>query len=238
MLKLLGDAICMTSKTAENRIEMSNSGFTLVELLVTILLMAMVTGIVVAFVGSSLRTYEIVDTQAQLQEESEITTDFIRNIAVEASRAGYFGPNAGDENDLTGTRLAGSEVLWFYAPDPNNTTNMLYHFIIFDADDNVLRYATVEGSSIGASAVISPVTLDVAGESAPLAAVGNALEDEAAPYHLLARHVYPDSIGNAMTYDCIRDSDNESNLLSFKINFKYHSSEDYPIELKVVARNL
>ena len=222
----------MRSRFAENRIKANNAGFSLVELLVTILLISIVSGIVVAFISSSLRTYDIVDTQAQLQEESEFTTDFIRNLAVEASRAGYLG-----SDELIGSSISGSEVLWFYGPDPNNTSNRLYHLIIYDPDSNTLRYVTVnEGLVIAAGNTLNAeTTIDA---TTVVKMIGDSLDDDVAPYHLLAKHVYPDSTDNkVISYDH-KDASKESSLLTFTINFRYRNSEDYPAELKVVARNL
>ena len=68
--------------------------------------------------------------------------------------------------------------------------------------------------------------------------IGDSLDDDVAPYHLLAKHVYPDSTDNkVISYDH-KDASKESSLLTFTINFRYRNSEDYPAELKVVARNL
>ncbi|MCR9258645.1 MAG: PilW family protein [Pseudomonadaceae bacterium] len=81
----------------------SQAGFSILELLISLLLgLVVIAGIVQLFVGNS-RTYEIVTAQSRLQENARYSFDFITQAARDA---GFFGCAPEDEfviNGLVGT---------------------------------------------------------------------------------------------------------------------------------------
>ncbi len=119
-----------------------NKGFSLVELIVSILIMSVITGIVVILLSSSTRTYRIVSTDAIVQNEAELVRNFINEIAIEAVAIG--SSEVGDDGD---------HCIWFLAPDneADDNTKYSYYFIFHEADSNVLRYGKYECDTANAS---------------------------------------------------------------------------------------
>ena len=89
----------------------SNSGFSVLELMIALLLgVVVVAGIVQLFVGNS-RTYEIVNAQSRLQENARYAFEFISRAA---RSAGYFG--CAPEDAKVAKHLAGN---WNLIPEYN-----------------------------------------------------------------------------------------------------------------------
>lgn len=89
----------------------SQSGFSILELLISLLLgLVVVAGIVQLFVGNS-RTYEVVTAQSRLQENSRYAFEFITEAARDA---GFFG--CAPENDFVIKGLVGN---WANIPEYN-----------------------------------------------------------------------------------------------------------------------
>lgn len=61
-----------------------NKGFSLVELVVTILMMGLVSLMLVTFISSSRRNYTNLSTEVQLQNEANFAMSYIGDVAVEA----------------------------------------------------------------------------------------------------------------------------------------------------------
>ncbi len=114
-----------------------NSGFSLVELIVSILIMSVIAGIVVALITSSQITYNEVKTEAVVQGEAETVRSFINEIAIEAKKCGKAPVGA-----------SGDKCIWFYAPDNTSVTRGVYsyYFILHEKADQVLRYAKYDVS--------------------------------------------------------------------------------------------
>ena len=91
------------------RSKQSQAGFSILELMISLLLgLVIIAGIVQLFVGNS-RTYEIVTAQSRLQENARYSFDFITQAARDA---GYFG--CAPEDDFVINGLVGN---WNQIPE-------------------------------------------------------------------------------------------------------------------------
>lgn len=124
----------------------NNGGYSLVELIVSILIMALIGGIVVALISSSRKTYEVVSTDAVIQEETEAVRSFINELAIEAKDC---------SNDSSGAISCGGSdtCIWIKAPDNHVGADetfdyYYYYFIFYEASAHVLRYTRVQADAI------------------------------------------------------------------------------------------
>ncbi len=110
-----------------------NKGYSLVELIVSILIMSVITGVIVVLISSSQRTYNEVNRDAVVQGETEMIRNYIGEIALEAFSCGQFG-----DPDPS---VAADNCIWFLAPDNKTGSNdKYYYFFLLEKANHVLRY--------------------------------------------------------------------------------------------------
>ncbi len=116
---------------------MRNEGYSLIELIVSILIMSIIMGAVIVLLATSRMTYEEVSTEARLQTEMESVRNFISEIALETKQCKVI-----DSETL--------KTVWFYAPDYDLESNesitpneYCYYFILHYKNEHILRYAKV-----------------------------------------------------------------------------------------------
>ena len=206
----------MTLDVAKSR----NSGFTLVELIVSILIMSVVMGIVTIAITTSRVTYREVNTDAVLQGEGEVIRQFIGEIAVEARVWG--------SSSLTRT-VSGIDYtydyVWFKAPDNESTDRKAYSTYVFmhRKDKSVLSYGKYPGD----------LAMPLAdGTSFPAADnYGcNILDDI---YAVLAEHVTGISLEASSDDVSLSDS---RRLISMDMTLEYNN-HDYKMTMNYQGRN-
>lgn len=110
-----------------------DKGFSLVELIVTVLVTAILMLGVVAFISSSRAAYQTVSTSAILQEETMTVERVLSEMIMEAKSYGF------DENvDLGGGKTV--KVFWVTAKNNEAGTGDCVYFFVLDTADNKLRY--------------------------------------------------------------------------------------------------
>ncbi len=125
--------------------KMNNAGFSLVELIVSVLITGVLMLAVSMFLASSRNTFQTVNTSATLQEESMTTERILNEYILEAKKYGL------DKNvSISGVS---TDVFWVLAGENEGTSedDVAYIFVL-DKDKKVLRYcrgteADVEPSS-------------------------------------------------------------------------------------------
>lgn len=100
--------------------KLNNEGYSLVELIVSMLVMSMVMFIAIAFINSSRNTYERISTETSLQTEAQITTNYINEIMLEALEWGL-------------VTSSDTDTVVYYADAPDNSeigvsTKVLYRY--------------------------------------------------------------------------------------------------------------
>ncbi|MDE6636156.1 MAG: prepilin-type N-terminal cleavage/methylation domain-containing protein [Lachnospiraceae bacterium] len=113
----------------------SNKGVTLIELIVTVLIMSIIVGVIGLFISSSRNSYVRISNETAMQAEADIAMTFLTDIAEEASAF-----RIETENMLSsdgGTREY--DVLCIQVSDPTP----YYCFIVHDVVGEELRFCKV-----------------------------------------------------------------------------------------------
>ena len=153
----------MGKKSRINKIQNNNSGLSLIELIITVAMLAIVGSIIAAFVATSSKTYTRVSAEVDIQEEAQLTVNQIKDLVIDANRAVIFGLEAPtqvftvldgsvSETDIIDDWVNNQgvaigtikKVLVVYNEEYLATTNT-YQFpivkIIYNADEGKLYYA-------------------------------------------------------------------------------------------------
>lgn len=211
------------------KIGKNNGGYSLVELMVTVMISAVLLGIVGIFISTSKTTYEIVDTDAVLQEEAEAVSSFIREVAIEAEQ--YY------EGSFTKSGST-NKVIYFKAPDNEGTSDMYFYFFVNAKGDSTVRFKKIkddryreEGGSVDKVPVGSGLTLTSLGQIDLGGTLGGIVEGAGAPYAMLAEHVNDINISSSGSI-----GEEQGKLISIKIDLSYRG-EAYSTEVVVTGRN-
>lgn len=78
----------------------SNKGFSLVELIIVIGMLAIVGTMIVSFVGFSTRTYSQASAEIDIQEEAQLTLNQIKDLVIDTNRAVSYGLEAPDPSNM------------------------------------------------------------------------------------------------------------------------------------------
>lgn len=122
--------------------QQNHKGYTLIELIVTILITGMIVLIIVAFISASRTSFDEIKTEATLQQEAQMAGSYIGDIAIEASEC------TTDSFTLSGNTY---QVLCIKAPDPEYVSGTLYNYyfiILWEPDTQVLRFCKVKDDAV------------------------------------------------------------------------------------------
>lgn len=122
----------------ESERTLNNKGYTLVELMVTILITGMVVGIITVFISASRTSYDLVRTEAVLQQEAKMASSYIGDIAIEASQCTTAAFTSDGKN---------YKVLTIKAPDPEYVSGERYNYyfiILWEESTQTLRFCKVK----------------------------------------------------------------------------------------------
>lgn len=111
---------------AQTRQSSKNGGYSLIELIVTVLIMGMFSLIVLSFSDTSLTVYRIIGKEETLQTEAATAVSFITEVMESAENCGY-------SSTFTSNGHEGSCV-WVKRPGDR------YGFILYDKGARCLRY--------------------------------------------------------------------------------------------------
>lgn len=146
--------------TKECSLKQNNRGLSLIELIVTILMSALIMMMLVVFVSTSRKSYQVTQTEITLQEEAGYALGYIEDIAVEAS---YCSPLFEDVSD------GSHEMKAFYIKAPDSAATWkdfyedsyedYYYIIVFDKaaaeETGNLRFVRVSEGDIPAGLIMT-----------------------------------------------------------------------------------
>jgi prepilin-type N-terminal cleavage/methylation domain-containing protein len=122
-----------------------NKGLSLVELIVTVLLMGVISSMIVVFISTSRSNYELISTESSLQTEAQAATGFIYDMLLEAEDVTFYGADAAlDASVVGGTGADGVKVLAAKNGDKVNV-------VLYDIGQKKLRYRTVSAAAVEAT---------------------------------------------------------------------------------------
>ena len=195
-----------------------NRGLSLVELIVTVLLMAGISGMIVMFISTSRANYEIISTESTLQTEAQAATGFIYDILIEAEEVNYYGGDSAVAASAVGGSDTDGDVKVLAAKTGDKVNVVLY-----EIDNDKLRYGILD-------------TTEVEGVSSSAITALKARADAGAPligdkYSLLAEHV------TALDYAKIQlPSGAAISYSNVNLEFEY-AGRQYKTSIDVNSRN-
>lgn len=201
--------------------KVNNKGLTLIELIVTTLIMSMVVGIVVIFVASSRNSYIVVHNEAVMQTEAEVAMTYITDIVEEATAyrvTGYY-------EETVGADLKSYNVLVMKATD----SVPYYYFIVHDVSTGYLKFCRTKCSDEERLKWVSESEKDNI----------NNIDVSAT---LEACHIYDDANKRSFLANYVTNfnpviPDGNKGLLKLYIEFEYGDSS-YSIEKNITSRNI
>lgn len=158
---------------------LGNEGYSLVELIVSILMMSLITLMIVMFVTISTRNYQNIGSESTLQSEAQFASTYINDIAIEAEAV--FQDSFTDEAGKDCTYVS------FLAPDSEAAAGAVpekyYYVIVCEKESKILRFGRIKMADVTpeADGSIDFASLMGAGDG-KMNVLGN-------PYKLLARYV-------------------------------------------------
>ncbi|MDF2511804.1 MAG: hypothetical protein K0S04_1670 [Herbinix sp.] len=121
--------------------KLNQKGYTLIELIVTILITGIIAVIISVFVTVSRNAYEAVRQEAVLQEEAQMADSYIGDIAIEAYQFSTASFTIGSDN---------YQVLNITAPDPDYISgerHPYYFIILWEETTQTLRFCKVKNDA-------------------------------------------------------------------------------------------
>lgn len=150
-------------KTKERRERLQNKGFTLIELIVTIAIIAIFSGVVLTFISTGSNTYRSTSSSAKVQMETQETFDQIEELIIDVNRSLYYANGSGDslgaeiKNDIKqsgGANSTGDKTFIICNEYKNGTGNSQYicDVLDWDKDDATIYYSQKEYKAASSSA--------------------------------------------------------------------------------------
>ena len=222
-----------------NRIR-DDRGFSLIELIVSILIMSVITAMVVILISTSRATYNEVNTESVVQRETEAVRTFVSELAVEAKDCGwkdftYATTPAPGEAEVT----KNYSCIWFMSPDNGDSaasTEYYCYFLLLEKETEIVRYGryicyVTEAGPSGTTRKLNPALKDGDVLLGPTFDYGKLLVGDATTklagdaYALLATHVTKLAL-------------NKSNgLISVELDLNYNNAA-YEKHLLFAGRNM
>lgn len=156
-------------KTREKTWKLKNKGFTLIEMIVTVAIIAIFSGVVVTFIGTGSSVYRSTSSSSKVQMETQETFDKIEDLIIDANRSLYYAYGSGSEigaqitNDIIekgGDRTNSSENKTFiacneYENSDGKTSLYIYDVLDWQKSDGKIYYSrrqyTAESSNTAGS---------------------------------------------------------------------------------------
>lgn len=83
-------------KIKERKKRLENRGFALIELIVTVAIIAIFSGVVLTFITTGSNTYRSTSNTAKVQMETQETFDQIEEMIIDVNRSLYYANGTGD----------------------------------------------------------------------------------------------------------------------------------------------
>lgn len=155
-----------TAEKFRNRIakmQTDNRGLTLIELIITVAIIAIFSGVVLTFITTGSNTYRSTSSSAKVQMETQELVDRMENLIIDTNRSLYYangtGENTGSEikNDIKQSGDGNSDgnktfiVCNEYKNNDGNTSQYICDVIDWDKEDATVYYSQREYTATSSS---------------------------------------------------------------------------------------
>ena len=103
-------------KKRDNRLKKNSGGFTLIELIVTVAIIAIFSGVILSFIGTGSNTYRSTSSNAKVQMETQEVVDRMEDLIIDANRSVYYANGTGAamgsviSDDIDGAASTGNKT--------------------------------------------------------------------------------------------------------------------------------
>lgn len=235
------------------RYKRDDRGFSLIELIVSILIMSMISAMVIMLISSSRATYSEVNTDAVLQGEADTVRKFISELALEARSWGQKTVNLSGggtykliwikalDNDTEG--LERGSYTYTYQEEEGGAmvdktgSRYYYYYVFLLRPDGALAYGKYKYDTlVQGGALFGDVDNDGIGDGFSFPAVvgdtgGDYYNNDilTSPYAIIAEHVTDISCKNAV-------DNNNKELISIDLSLDYND-HTYATKMNFAGRN-
>ena len=133
----------------------TNKGFTLIELIVTVAIIAIFLGVILMFVTTGSNTYRSTSSTAKVQMETQETFDRIEDMIIDVNRSLYYANGSGDsigteiKNDIKNSGDGNSTdnktfIVCNEYKNGNNTSQYICDVLDWDKEEETIYYSQRE----------------------------------------------------------------------------------------------
>lgn len=195
-----------TAEKFRNRIakmQTDNRGLTLIELIITVAIIAIFSGVVLTFITTGSNTYRSTSSSAKVQMETQELIDRMEDMIIDTNRSLYYANGTGEnigsaiKNDIKQSGTGNSDgnktfiVCNEYKNNDGNTSQYICDVIDWDKEDATVYYSQREYTASSSS--------DGAGKDDTETAVFSADEGDAAVFSLDEEDDGEQNVRNART---------------------------------------
>ena len=185
------------------KIQTDNRGLTLIELIITVAIIAIFSGVVLTFITTGSNTYRSTSSSAKVQMETQELVDRMEDMIIDTNRSLYYANGTGEnigsaiKNDIKQSGAGNSDgnktfiVCNEYKNNDGNTSQYICDVIDWDKEDATVYYSQREYTASSSS--------DGAGKDDTETAVFSADEGDAAVFSLDEEDDGEQNVRNART---------------------------------------
>lgn len=142
-------------KTEKRRKKQNNRGLTLIELVVTVAIIAVFAGVIMIFMTTGAKTYSSTSSGAKVQMETQETFDRIEDLIIDANRSLYYATGSGTsigteiQNDIKGNNGENSSqnktfIICNEYENNDGTSQYICDILDWDKDEQKIYYSQRE----------------------------------------------------------------------------------------------
>lgn len=167
----------------------TNKGFTLIELIVTVAIIAIFSGVIVTFVSTGSNVYRSTSSTSKVQMETQETFDRIEDLIINVNRSLYYANGSGDsigseiKNDIKnsgGGNSTGNKtfIVCNEYKNGDNTSQYICDVLDWDKEDETIYYSQREYKADSSTDDPETQVDSFASEDESAVAVGDGSDEE------------------------------------------------------------
>lgn len=145
------------------KIQTDNRGLTLIELIITVAIIAIFSGVVLTFITTGSNTYRSTSSSAKVQMETQELVDRMEDMIIDTNRSLYYANGTGEnigsaiKNDIKQSGAGNSDgnktfiVCNEYKNNDGNTSQYICDVIDWDKEDTTVYYSQREYTATSSS---------------------------------------------------------------------------------------